>query len=68
MSTGERIYVQELTEIIQQLESERAEMIDVLVMIDKALTARNKHEGLDPSKDFLLIDVKTVLRNTGKEE
>ena len=67
MNTGERIYVQELTEKIQQLESERQEMIDALKQGRSCMVEAYNY-------DSTLVDegainsVETALRNAGVTE
>ena len=63
MSTGERIYVQELTEKIKHLESERQELIDALM---KAVEWDSHDDTGYPAVWF--EQAKQALRNAGMED
>ena len=75
MSTGERIYVQELTEKIEQLESDRQQLIYALVDAKKAIEylpedALGIATTSDGSTNYYIVDellhqIKTALSNTG---
>ena len=66
MSTGERIYVQELTEKIEQLESERKQLIEALVAVHKIFGDEYKYDS--SHRGAIMAKIKTALRDAGVEE